>query len=84
MVYSFNPENVCSTEMVVEIEEDIIRTVKITGGCPGNSLGVSNLVTGLKIDDAIKKLKGIRCGKKNTSCPDQLAKGLEKIKERIA
>ena len=84
MVYSFKPQNVCAMEMVVDIEEDIIKSVQIKGGCPGNSLGVSYLVAGMKIDEAIEKLKGIQCGRKGTSCPDQLAKGLEEIKKQIA
>lgn len=84
MVYTFKPQGVCSMEMIVDIEEKIIKSVQIKGGCPGNSLGVSSLVAGMHIDEAIKRLKGIMCGVKGTSCPDQLAKGLEKIKEQIA
>ena len=84
MVYSFKPQGVCSMEMIVDIEENIIKDVQIKGGCPGNSLGVSSLVKGMNIDEAIKRLKGIMCGVKGTSCPDQLARGLEKIKEEIA
>ena len=68
-------------DMTVEIEEDIIKNLEIIGGCPGNSLGVSKLVVGMKIDDAIARLKGIPCRTKGTSCPDQLARGLEKYKE---
>ncbi len=81
MVYSFRPQGVCSMEMTVELENDVINNVQIKGGCPGNSLGVSSLVKGMKIEEAIKRLKGIDCRGKGTSCPDQLAKGLEKIKE---
>lgn len=83
MVYSFKPQGVCSMEMVVDIEENIIKNVQIKGGCPGNSLGVSSLIVGMHIDEAIRRLKGIPCGIKGTSCPDQLAKGLEKIKEEV-
>lgn len=81
MKYTFKPIGVCSMEMTVEIEEDIIKNLEIIGGCPGNSLGVSKLVVGMKIDDAIARLKGIPCRTKGTSCPDQLARGLEKYKE---
>ena len=81
MVYSFRPQGVCSMEMTVELENDVIKNVQIKGGCPGNSLGVSSLGKGMKIEEAIKKLKGIDCRGKGTSCPDQLARGLEKIKE---
>lgn len=81
MVYKFRPTGVCSMEMIVEIEDDIIKNAEIVGGCPGNTLGVSRLVIGMKIDEVINLLKGIPCGKKPTSCPDQLARGLEKIKQ---
>ena len=84
MVYKFKPEGVCSMEMIVDIEDGIIKDAKIIGGCPGNTVGLSVLVVGMNVDEAIKKLKGIPCGIKGTSCPDQFAKGLEKIKEGIA
>ena len=70
--------------MTLRLGNDIIKSVQIKGGCPGNSLGVSHLVQGMNINEAIKRLKGIPCGIKGTSCPDQLAKGLEKIKQEIA
>lgn len=84
MVYKFKPKGVCSMEMIVDVEEGIIKEAQIVGGCPGNSIGVTNLVVGMNLDEAIKRLKGIPCGVKGTSCPDQLARGLEKIKEEIA
>lgn len=84
MVYKFRPSGVCSMEMIVDVEDGIIKEAQIIGGCPGNSIGVTNLVVGMTIDEAIKRLKGIPCGVKGTSCPDQLARGLEKIKEEIA
>ena len=71
-------------EMQIEVEEDTIKSVKIIGGCPGNTVGVSTLVAGMKIDEAIKKLKGIQCGLRGTSCPDQLAIALEEIKKKTA
>ncbi len=80
MKYTFRPEGVCSTEMIVELEGDIVRDVQIVGGCPGNTVGVTKLVRGRSIDEVISLLKGIPCRTKGTSCPDQLAKGLEKIK----
>ncbi|MCF0124867.1 MAG: TIGR03905 family TSCPD domain-containing protein [Clostridia bacterium] len=83
MEYRFKPSPmVCSQEMIIEIEEDIIKKVRIIGGCPGNTVGVSHLVAGLKIDEAIEKLKGIPCGMRGTSCPDQLAIALEEIKKQ--
>lgn len=77
MEYRYKPQGVCSREMIFEIEGDIVESVKIVGGCAGNTLGLSNLIKGMKIKDVIEKLKGIPCGFKTTSCPDQLAKALE-------
>ncbi len=77
MEYRYVPKGVCSKEMIIELEGDIIKNVKIIGGCAGNTVGVSKLIEGMKIEDAIKRLKGIPCGYKGTSCPDQLAQALE-------
>lgn len=82
MEYSYEPEGVCSREMIIDVENGIIRDVRIVGGCPGNTLAVSAMVKGNKIEDVIKKLKGIPCRDKGTSCPDQLARALEKILEQ--
>ena len=74
---------VCSQKFVITVDENnIITSVKIIGGCPGNTLAVSCLVEGQKIDDVIRKLKGIKCGVRGTSCPDQLATALEEIKQK--
>lgn len=80
MEYRYRPQGVCSSEMVIDIDGDTIKSVKIINGCPGNTVGVSKLVEGRKIDDVIKLLKGIPCGYRGTSCPDQLARALEEIK----
>ena len=82
MEYRYKPEGVCSSEMIIEVEGDIIKSVKIIGGCPGNTVGVSAMVEGRKIDEVIKKLKGIPCGMRGTSCPDQLSRALEEIKKQ--
>ena len=83
MEYRFTPSSmVCSQEMIIEVENDIIKKVTIKGGCAGNTLGVSNLIQGMQIDEAIRRLKGIQCGMRGTSCPDQLAIALENIKKR--
>lgn len=82
MEYRYTPRGVCSREMIIEVEGDIIKSVHIIGGCAGNTVGVSRLIQGMKIDEAIKRLKGIPCGIKSTSCPDQLALALEQIKEK--
>lgn len=84
MVYSYEPKGVCSMKMNIEVEENIIKSVEIIGGCAGNTQGVSVLVAGMNIDEAIKRLKGIDCRGRGTSCPDQLAIALEQIKEKIA
>lgn len=83
MVYKYRPVGVCSMEITVEVEGDIIKSVHFLGGCSGNTQGVSVLVAGMKIDDAISKLKGIDCAGRGTSCPDQLAKALEEIKQNV-
>ena len=77
MEYRYEPKGVCSYEMIIEVEGDTIKKVTIQGGCAGNTVGVSRLVEGMKIEEAIKRLKGIPCGMKGTSCPDQLARALE-------
>lgn len=63
-----------------EVEDNIIKSVAFTGGCNGNLKGISALVAGMPVDEAISKLKGIQCGFKSTSCPDQLARALEQYK----
>ena len=84
MEYRYTPSNmVCSQEMIIELDGDIIKKVTIVGGCAGNTIGVSNLVAGMKIDEAIKRLKGIPCGMRGTSCPDQLAIALEQAKKKL-
>lgn len=84
MVYQYEPKGVCSREMIIEVEDEIIKSVKILGGCAGNTKGVSVLVEGMNINDAINKLRGIDCRGRGTSCPDQLAIALEKIKEQVS
>ena len=82
MEYTINPVGVCSMQINVKIEEDIIKEVKFIGGCAGNTMGIASLLIGMKVEDAIKKLKGIDCRGRGTSCPDQLAQGLERILEQ--
>lgn len=73
----YRPSGVCAQGIDFEIKDGVIEKVVFTGGCGGNTQGVSRLVEGMKVEDAISKLKGITCGFKGTSCPDQLAKALE-------
>ncbi|WP_295585751.1 TIGR03905 family TSCPD domain-containing protein [uncultured Oscillibacter sp.] len=80
MTYSFRPQGVCSREMRVELsDQGIIENLEVVGGCSGNLQGISALVRGMSAQEAISRIKGIRCGGKPTSCPDQLARGLEQI-----
>ena len=71
------PKGVCSRAIDIELDGDTIKSVKFTGGCNGNTQGVAALVAGMKVTDAINRLEGIKCGPKDTSCPDQLAKALK-------
>ena len=76
MEYRYKPQGVCSTEIIVEVENNIIKNLKVINGCNGNLQGIASLVKGMKVEDAIERLAGIKCGSKATSCPDQLAKAL--------
>ena len=73
----YKPTGVCSKEINIELDGDVIKSVKFTGGCSGNTQGVAALVAGMKVSDAISRLEGIRCGIRETSRPDQLAKALK-------
>ena len=78
--YIYEPKGICAYEIKYEIDGDTIKSVSFGGGCPGNHLGLNALVKDQKIEEVIKKLKGIKCGQRSSSCPEQLAKGLELIK----
>ncbi len=80
MTYSYKTHGTCSSEIILDLEGDVVRSVRIIGGCSGNLQGISSLVQGMKADDVIARLKGIRCGSKPTSCPDQIAAALEKAR----
>lgn len=75
----YKTKGTCSTMIDVELKDGVIDSVQFTGGCNGNLQGISALVKGMKPEDAINRLKGIRCGFKSTSCPDQLAHALEEM-----
>ena len=83
MMYQYEPVGVCSMRMNIEVDGEIIKKVEIIGGCAGNTKGVSVLVEGMNINEAIKRLKGIDCRGRGTSCPDQLAIALEQIKSQM-
>lgn len=81
-MFEYNPKGVCSSKIIFNIENNKILDVKIIGGCPGNSLGIRNLLKDQEIDYIIEKLSGVKCGFKNTSCPDQIANALKEYKQK--
>jgi len=74
----FIPNGVCARKMIIEVDNGLVKNYTAIGGCLGNSLGLGALIKDMPIDEAIRRLSGIRCGAKATSCPDQLSKALEK------
>ena len=80
-MFSYYPKGVCSRQILIDIDEEIIKDIKFIGGCSGNLQGISKLVKGQHIDEVITRLKGIQC-RNNTSCPDQLANALISYKEQ--
>ena len=79
MEISYKTKGVCSRNIKIEVEDGIVKKVKFDGGCNGNTQGISALVEGMKVEDVIKRLEGIKCGFKSTSCPDQLAEALKSV-----
>lgn len=77
MQYEYRTKGTCSQRILFEIEDGKVRNVQFIGGCHGNLQGISRLVEGMPVEEVVCKIKGIRCGMKPTSCPDQLAKALE-------
>jgi len=77
MVYTVRPRGVCSMQITFEIDNGILKNVKFTGGCAGNTKGVASLVDGMNAEEVVKRLRGIDCGGRGTSCPDQLAAAIE-------
>ena len=77
MTINYTPIGVCSRNIQIEVEDDIIKSVRFFGGCNGNTQGISALEKGMKVQDAIERLQGIDCNGKGTSCPDQLAHALK-------
>ena len=82
MTFNYRPKGVCSQQIIIELNDDVIENLRVLGGCAGNLQGISALVRGMKAQDAIERLRGIRCGSKPTSCPDQLALALEAALEK--
>jgi len=77
MTYTYRPKGVCAQKMTVEVEDGIIKNAEVLGGCNGNLQGICALIRGMRAEDAIERMRGIRCGFKPTSCPDQMSKALE-------
>lgn len=84
MKISYRPRGVCSRMMEIEVEDDKIVSVEVTGGCDGNLKGISSLLRGMEVSEAIRRMQGIRCGGKATSCPDQLAIALSQYRREHA
>lgn len=81
MRLEYRPRGVCSQRIEIEVENGCIQDVKFTGGCSGNLQGISRLVKGMPVEEAIARIEGIRCGFKPTSCPDQLAQALKQFRD---
>ena len=80
--YEYRPSGVCSRQIFIELDGDTIESVSFIGGCNGNLQGIGALVRGMDIHEAIKRLKGINCGGKGSSCPDQLSRALEAVLDK--
>ncbi len=80
MKFTYTTNGVCSRSIDIEVENDTVVSVSYQGGCNGNLKGIGSLVVGMKVDDVIERLEGIKCGFKSTSCPAQLAQALKKMK----
>ena len=77
MNIQYTPRGVCSRAFTIQVEDGVIRSVQIVGGCDGNLKGISSLLLGMPVDEAVRRMEGIRCGNKPTSCPDQIAQALK-------
>lgn len=82
-MYSYKTHGTCSKEIQFDVENNIITECRFIGGCNGNTQGVSALIKGMDVDEAISRIKGIDCAGRGTSCPDQLAKALEAYKAAV-
>lgn len=77
---NYKTSGVCSKEIQFEVDDNIVKSVSFVGGCSGNTQGISKLVEGMSVDEVIRRLEGVKCGFRSTSCPDQLAKALIEYK----
>ena len=79
MTFTYNPKGVCARQFKIEVEDGVVNSVAVVGGCSGNLQGIAALLKGMKVEEAIARMEGIRCGFKSTSCPDQIAKALKTV-----
>ena len=79
MTIRYQPRGVCARQFEIQAEDGIIQSVQVTGGCSGNLQGISSLLKGMPVQEAIQRMEGIRCGMKSTSCPDQMAQALKQF-----
>lgn len=79
MVYTYDAKGTCSRKIIIDVENGVVNNIKFIGGCSGNTQGIASLAKGMKVENVIKKCKGIDCAGRGTSCPDQLAKAMEEI-----
>ena len=77
MTIQYTPRGTCSRHFQIEVEEGVIQSIQVERGCDGNLQGLSSLLKGMKVEEAIQRMEGIRCGAKPTSCPDQMAQALK-------
>ena len=82
MTYTYKTKGTCSTQIEVELDGVVVKNVKFTGGCPGNLQAIPSLVEGMTVDEVERRISGIKCGMKSTSCGDQLAKALREAYEQ--
>lgn len=78
--FEYTPKGVCSRKMIFDLDGDVINSVEVIGGCNGNLKGIASLLKGQNINEIIRRLDGITCGPKSTSCPDQIAQALKAYK----
>ena len=83
MHFTYRPKGTCSQQILFDIEDNKLHHIEFIGGCNGNLQGISKLVEGMDVDEVIRRLDGIHCGMKDTSCPDQLANALRQAKEKL-
>ena len=83
MTIQYTPRGVCARAFQIEVEDGKVQAVRVQGGCSGNLQGVAALLKGMPVEEAIRRMEGIRCGTKQTSCPDQLAQALKTVRNRV-